>query len=50
MIKNYSNNSTNSSAVSFIFRAAKKRRTMAISKAKEVQVELGIAQRLSAVK
>jgi len=50
MIKNYSNNSVNSSAVSFILRACKKRRAMAMNNAKEVQLELGIAPKLTAIK
>ncbi len=50
MIKNYSNNSTNSNSVSFILKAAKKRRILAMDKAKEVQQELGLAPLLVALK
>ena len=50
MIKDYSNNSINSNAVKFIFKAAKKRRLLAMDKAKEVQLELGIAPTLAAIK
>ena len=50
MIKNYSNKNTVSQGVAFIFRAAKKRRTIALNNAKEVQLELGLAPTLMAVK
>ncbi|MCQ2957620.1 MAG: hypothetical protein MJ180_01820 [Candidatus Gastranaerophilales bacterium] len=50
MIKNYSNNSSISNGVSFILKAAKKRRMIAMDNAKEVQAELGIAPTLTAVK
>ena len=50
MIKNYSHKNTISQGVSFILRAAKKRRMIAMENAKEVQLELGIAPMLSAVK
>lgn len=50
MIKNYSNNNSVSNAVSFIFKAAKKRRAIASANAKEVQLELGISPALMIVK
>lgn len=50
MIKSYSNNSKNSNGVNFILRAAKKRRLIALEKAKEVQLELGISPKLVALK
>ena len=50
MIKNYSNKNTVSQGVAFIFRAAKKRRTIALNNAKEVQLELGLSPSLMAVK
>ena len=50
MIKNYSNSSVISNGVNFILRAAKKRRKIAMDNAKEVQLELGIAPSLTAVK
>ena len=50
IIKDYSNSSSTSNSVNFIFKAAKKRRTIALDNAKEVQMELGIAPTLTAVK
>jgi len=50
MIKSYSNNSVISNGVNFILKAAKKRRMIAMDNAKEVQLELGIAPALTAVK
>ncbi|MDD3593868.1 MAG: hypothetical protein PHX18_04490 [Candidatus Gastranaerophilales bacterium] len=50
MIRNYSNNSNTSNANRFILRACKKRRSMAISKAKMIQQELGITTNLIALK
>ena len=50
MIKNYANKSSISNSVGFIYRAAKRRRMMALDNAKEVKLELGIAPKLSAVK
>ena len=50
MIKNYSNKNTVSQGVAVIFRAAKKRRTIALNNAKEVQLELGLSPTLMAVK
>ncbi len=50
IIKDYSNSSSTSSSVNFIFKAAKKRRALAMDNAKAVQLELGIAPMLSAVK
>ena len=50
MIKNYSNKNSISNGVSFIFKAAQKWRKIAIENAKQVQLELGIAPKLVAVK
>ena len=50
LVKDYSNSSSISNGVSFIFKAAKKRRALAMDNAKAVQLELGIAPSLSAVK
>ena len=50
MIKNYSNTSSTSYCVSFIFNAAKKRRKIAMNNARAVQNEFGISPRLTAVK
>ena len=50
MIRNYSNNTINSNAVNFILKACKRRRTIAMNNAKEVQLELGIAPKLAAIK
>ena len=50
MIKNYANKSSMSNSVNFLYKAAKKRRSIALDNAKEVQIELGIAPKLAAVK
>ena len=50
MIKSYSNNSVISNGVNFILKAAKKRRMLAMENAKEVQLELGSAPSLTAIK
>ena len=50
MIKNYANSSSTSNAVSFVYRAAKKRRIVAMNNAKAVQNELGLAPKLFAIK
>jgi hypothetical protein len=41
---------TTSDAVSFLLRGAKKRRSMALAKAKMIQSELGVVPRLVAIK
>ena len=50
MIKSYSNTSSTSYSVSFIIKAAKKRRKIALDNARTVQNEFGISPRLTAVK
>lgn len=50
MIKNYSNKKNISNSVNFILKAAKKRRLIAYNNAQEVQLELGIAPSIYAVK
>ena len=50
MIQNYSNNGSISNGVKFILKASKKRRMIAMEKAKDVQLEWGISPMLMAVK
>ncbi|MCR4881091.1 MAG: hypothetical protein K6A44_03970 [bacterium] len=50
MIKDYSTSSTTSNSVSFIYKAAKKRRMIALNNARAVQLECGLAPKLQAVK
>ena len=50
MIKSYSNTTTTSYSVNFIYKASKKRRMIALDNARIVQNEFGIAPRLKAVK
>lgn len=50
MIKDYSNTKALSYSVRFIYKAAKRRRMMALDAARSVQNEFGIAPGLKAVK
>lgn len=50
MIKNYATSLTTSNSVSFIYKAAKKRRMIALNNARTVQLECGLAPKLKAVK
>ena len=50
MIKNYANSSSTSTSVNFIYKASRRRRMIAMDSAKQVQLDLGIAPKLSAVK
>lgn len=50
MIKNYSNKNSISNSVNFLFKASQKRRKIAMENAKQVQIELGIAPKLFAIK